>query len=194
MNSVWSVLKLTARATIWRTTPAPRLVGLPTLLICAIALAVFRIASQFLAAGPGGIFNPYGLNAVIAWLALDIAVAALFVPAAARATALSAMLALSILAEFIITAVQILAALVPAVAASSVWQAGETPIVIFAVMSLWWIGAMVAVLRSFAPWPRLAVLGRVVALWIALLAVSAILPHAPVFIGRDFDVGNANWW
>jgi hypothetical protein len=194
VKSVGSVIKLTARAAIWRMTPNPHLIGLPTLLIWAIALAAFRVASQFLAAGPGSSFNPYGLNAVVAWVALSVTVAALFVPATAGATALSAMLALSILAELIINAGQILAVLIPAVGAGTVWHDAATPIAIFAVVSLWWIGAMVAVLRSFAPWPRLAVLGRVVALWIALLAVSAILPHAPVFIGRDFDIGKANWW
>jgi hypothetical protein len=194
MKSVGSVIQLTARAAVWRVTSGPRLVELPTLVIWAIALAVFRVASQFLAAGPAGGFNPYGLNAIIAWLALDVTVAALFVPAAARTTALSAMLALSIVAEFIINAVQIVAALIPAVATSAVWHNAATPIAIFAVVSLWWIGAMVAVLRSFAPWPRLAVVGRVVALWAALLAVSAALPHAPVFIGRNFDIGKANWW
>ena len=68
------------------------------------------------------------------------------------------------------------------------------PVAIFAVVSIWWIGAMVSVLRSFAPQPRLAVLGRVAALWIALVAVSALIPHAPVFVTRDFDIHTANLW
>jgi Peptidase C13 family len=38
------------------------------------------------------------------------------------------------------------------------------------------------------------VLGRVAALWIALVAVSALIPHAPVFIARDFDIHTANIW
>lgn len=194
MKSLWSVITVTARAIVWRMTPDPRPVGLPALLIWAITLAAIRVLSQLLAAGPDIVFNPYGLNAAVAWVALDLAVAALFMPAAARPLALSAMLALSCLAEIVVDAVQILAARIPAIAASAAWHHPATPAVIFAVVSLWWIGAMIAVLRSVAPWPRLAVLGRVVALWVALLAVSAIVPQAPVFVGRDFDISKANWW
>ena len=74
MVSVWSVLKLASRAAIWRTTPDPRPVGLPSLLIPIIALAALRMALQFAAAGPGAAFNPYGINAVVAWLALEAVV------------------------------------------------------------------------------------------------------------------------
>jgi hypothetical protein len=192
MKSVWSVLRLTARAVIWRPTPALQFVGLPSLLAWIVALAAIRIGFQFLAAGPGGGFNPYGLNAIVAWLALDVAVAALFVQPAARVTALSAMLALSIIAEIVIDAVNIGAPLVPEVAA--VWASHAAPIGVFAVVSLWWIGAMTAVLRTFTPRPGISVLGRAAGLWLALLAVSAIVPHAPVFIPRDFSIDNANWW
>jgi hypothetical protein len=192
---VWSVLKLASRAAIWRTTPDPRLVGLPSLLLWMIGVAALRVAFQFVAAGPGGGFNPYGLNAVVAWLALEVAVAALFVRPAARVAALSAMFALSILAELAVHAVTVGSTLLlPAPTADVFWSGRATPIAIFAVVSAWWIGAMVAVLRSFAPQPRLPVLGRVAALWVALLAVTALVPHAPVFVGRNFDIRTANWW
>ena len=118
MKSVWSVLRMAFRAAIWRTTPDGRLVGLPSLLICAIALAALRVAVQFLAAGPAGAFNPYGLNAAIAWVALEIAVAALFVQPAARTTALSAMLTLSFLAEIATNAVKLALAVIPSLAAA----------------------------------------------------------------------------
>ena len=195
MKSMWSVLRLAERAAIWRTTPEPRVVGLLSLLMWTIALAELRVAFQFAAAGPGSGFNPYGLNAVVAWVAVEVAVAALFVQPAARTTALSAMFALSILAELAINAVKLGLAQIPAFAAAdAVWGERAAPIAIFAFVSLWWIGAMVAVLRSFAPLPRLPVLGRVAALWIALLAVSALVPHAPVFVARDFDIRSANLW
>ncbi len=171
------------------------MVGLPSLLMWIILLAAVRVAFQFLAAGPGSGFNPYGLNAIVAWLALDVAVAALFVRPIARATALSTMLALTILPELAINAVKLGAASVPPLAAADAfWRDQIVPIAIFIMVSLWWIGAMVAVLRSFAPRPRLAVLGRVTALWITLVAVSAIVPHAPVFVPRDFDIRTANLW
>ncbi|MGC1352395.1 MAG: C13 family peptidase [Xanthobacteraceae bacterium] len=194
MSSVWSVLRIAFRAAIWRTTPDARLVGLPSLLVCAITLAALRIAVQFMAAGPTGAFNPYGLNAAVAWVALEIAVAALFVQPGARTTALSAMLTLSILAEFVTNAVKL--ALIPPLAAASAafHEYAAAPLVLFAIVSLWWIGAMVAVLRSFAPALRLAALGRGVGLWVALVAVSALVPHAPVFVARDFDIRTANLW
>ena len=95
MKSVWSVLKLAlprgglandARAAAGR--PAEPAV-------CASSWPRSALAFQFLAAGPGGGFNPYGLNALVAWIALEVAVAALFVQPVARPTALSAMLTLS---------------------------------------------------------------------------------------------------
>jgi len=195
MKSWWSTIRLVVRAAIWRTTPEPQPVGLPSLLIWTVALAAVRVAFQFQAAGPGGGFNPYGLNALIAWLALELAIAALFVQPVARAAALSAMFALTILAELVINAVKLGAAAVPRLAAADAfWRDQLVPIAVFIVVSLWWIGAMVAVLRSFASQPRLAVLGRVAALWIALVGVSALIPHAPVFVARDFDIHTANLW
>lgn len=195
MSSFWAVLKLTGRAAIWLPTPVLQFVGLPSLLVCAIMLAAVRIASQFVAAGPAGALNPYGLDAVVAWLALEIAVAALFVQPAARATALSAMLALSILTELVINALKIgLALFLPAAVASAVWNGRVTPIAIFAVISLWWIGAMVAVLGTFTSRSRLVVLGRGAVLWVALFAVSALIPQTPVFVARDVDIAHANWW
>ena len=41
---------------------------------------------------------------------------------------------------------------------------------------------------------RLAAFGRAAGLWVALVAVSALVPHAPVFVARDFDIRTANLW
>ncbi len=193
MVSVWSVLKLASRAAIWRTTPDPQPVGLPSLLIWIVVLAALRIALQFVAAGPGGGFNPYGLNAVVAWLALEAAVAALFMPPAARTTALSAMFALLVVAELAAYGAKIGVTLLPAAAVSDAVLSAAS-FVIFAAVSVWWVGAIVAVLRSCASSRWLPALGRVGALWVALLAVTVIVPHAPVFVGRDFDIRSANGW
>jgi hypothetical protein len=191
MRSVWSVLKLTACAIVWRPARTLQFAGLPSLLVCVVALTAIRIGFQFLAAGPGSGFNPYGLNAAVAWAALDVAVAALFVQPAARATALSAMLLLLIVAELLSNGLQI-ATHLPAVATRL--PARITSPGIFVVVSLWWIGAMAAVLRTFSVQPRLAIATRAVGLWVALLAVSAIIPQAPVFVGRNFNIAAANWW
>ena len=44
---MWSVLKLAARAAVWRTTPGQPFVGLPTLIGWTLALAAVRTALQF---------------------------------------------------------------------------------------------------------------------------------------------------
>lgn len=193
MGSVGSILELAGRAAVWRTTPEPRPVGLPSLLGVIVILAALRMALQFLAAGPHGAFNPYGINALIAWLALEIAAAALVIPRAGRVTALTAMVALLVVAEFIIGAIN--AAVSPAfpAAAAAMWVR-STPIAIFAAVSVWWIGATVAVIRSVAPASRLRALRQAAAVWVVLAAASILIPHAPVFVAQGFDIRTANLW
>jgi hypothetical protein len=195
MSSFVLVLKLATRAAIWRTTRVSRLVGLPSLLGWLAALGILRMLLQLAAAGSGAGFNPYGLNAIVAWLALEAAVAALFVPPAARSTALSAMFALTLVGEVAIEAIKFGALRIPGPAiADAFWRERAMPIVVFAGASLWWIGAAAAIVRSFSPQPRLAAFGRMAGLWLALVAVTALVPHAPIFIPRDFDIRSANWW
>lgn len=192
---MWSVLKLAARAAVWRTTPGPAFVGLPALIGWTLALAAVRIALQFVAAGPGPHFNPYGLNAAVAWLALELAVAAFFVRPAGRATALSALFVLSITADAVAAGIEYGAPfLISATALNAIWARAAASSAAFAIEVVWWIGAMTCVLLSLEPQPRLRMLGRVAVLWAALFAVNVAVPHAPVFIGRDFDIRGANWW
>jgi hypothetical protein len=192
---VWSVFKLAARAAVWRTTPEPALVGLPVLIGWTVVLALVRVALQYVGAGPGPHFNPYGLNAIVAWLALELAVAAFFVRPAGRATALSALFILSIIADVAAAAIEYGAPLLmSATALNAVWARATTGGAIFAVEVVWWVGAMTAVLLSLQPQPRLHMLARVCALWVALFAVNVVVPHAPTFVGRDFDIRDANWW
>jgi hypothetical protein len=183
------------RAAVWRVTPAPPLVGLEVLLVFAILAALIRIALELLAAGGWQAFNPYGLNAVVAWLALELAVAALFVRSGARAAALAAMLFLSVVAQIATTAIK---AAVPLLAPAAVLDdPGTSTIVVSAIYILaviWWMVAMMAVVRSLQPQSRLLLVGRVAALWLALLIADAMIPYAPVFPPPDFDIRGANWW
>ena len=102
---MWHVVKLAARAAVWRRTADPPLVGLPVLLAFAALLAAVRAMLQLVEAGSWHAFNPYGLNAVVAWIALELAIAALFVRPAARTTALSAMFVLSVIADIAMTTI-----------------------------------------------------------------------------------------
>ena len=192
---MWRVFKLAARAAVWRTTHDPPLVGLPVLLGFALALAAFRIALQLLEAGSWHGFNPYGLNAVVASIALELAVAALFVRPAGRATALSAMFVLSILGEIVTTAIRLgLPLLAPALVKSAAWTSTIPAAAIYAIAAVWWVGAMACVVGSLDWQTRLPVIGRVAGLWAALFLASALVPHAPVFLPPDFDARDANWW
>ena len=195
MSSFVLVLKLASRAAIWRTTRLSRLVGLPSLLGWLAGLGVLRMAVQLVAAGSGAGFNPYGLNALVAWLALEAAVTALFVPPAARSTALSAMFALTLVAEAAIEAIKLVAPFIPVSAiADPFWRAHAVPIFLFAGLSVWWIGATTTILQSFSPQPRLVAFGRMAGLWLALLAVAAVVPHDPIFVPHNFNIRDANLW
>jgi hypothetical protein len=206
---VWSVLKLAARAAMWRTTPDPRLVGLSTLVGWTLVLAAVRIAIQYVEAAPSPTFTPYGLNALVAWLALALAVAAFFVRPEGRVTVLSAMVVLSIPVEVVMSAIRLGLRSFPSSAAQSAvfsfFPALNMPWLIhlvdlslsisfFLAPIVFWIGGMFAVVRSVEPGARLRLLGKVIALWAALLVAKGVVPHAPVFTGPGFDIRNANWW
>jgi hypothetical protein len=196
MLGVWRFLKFAARAAFWRTTLDPPLLGLPALLSIVILVALVRIALQFVAAGSGHAFNPYGLNAVVAWLAIELAIAALFVRPEGRASALAAMFMLSTAAEVVAAVIRVgVPLLAPAVVQNSVWTSTVTLAVMFAVAVAWWIGAVTCVVQSLELQSRrLIVLGRVSALWLAMFVANALVPHVPVFLPPDFDPRNANWW
>src|SRR5579863_6777438 len=180
---------------MWRVTPDPPLVGLPVLLGFAIVTAIVRVALQLLAAGSWHAFNPYGLNAVVAWLALELAVAALFVRPVGRATALSAMCILSILADVVTAGIELgEPVFAPVAAQSPLWTSPIASYVIYAAVAAWWVGAMANVVGSLEPQLRLHLIGRAAALWVALFVANALVPQAPVFLPPDFDARSANWW
>ncbi len=190
-----SILKLAGRAAVWTTTAQPRLVGLRVLLGVSVLVIGVRILLQLASAFPSHVFNPYGLNAVVAWIALELAVAALFVRPGARVTALSAMFILSIMGDLVTAAIRLsFPLLAPDAAEGPVWTSPYTGLAILAVAVLWWVGAMASVIRSLEPRTRLRALGTAAAMWVALFAANALVPHAPAFIPPDFDPHNANWW
>ncbi len=192
---MWRIFKLAVRAAAWRTSSDPPLVGLPVLLGCTVFVVALRVALQLVAAGSWQSFNPYGLNAAVAWAAIELAVAALFVRPAGRATALSAMFMLSVAAESAAAAIKFgVALLASAAAQSAFWTSTPTALAIVAAVVVWWIGALTCVVQSLAPQGRLALIGRVAALWVALFFAHALIPDVPVFLPPDFDMRGANWW
>jgi hypothetical protein len=206
---VWSAFKLALRGAIWRTTPDPPQVGLPVLVGWTLVLAAVRVAIQYVDAAPSPTFTPYGLNALVAWLVIALAVAAFFVRPEGRATALSAVVVLSILTEVALFAIKLgsthvppwsprdaIVALFPALDTPQVLHVLETglPILLFLAPVVFWIGGMLTIVRSVQGEARWPVLGKVIALWAALFIAKGLVPHAPVFHGPGFDIRNANLW
>ena len=106
-------------------------------------LAAVRVVLQYIAAGPAAHFYPYGLNSVVAWLALALAVAAFFVRPAGRATALAALFILSIIADMAAAAVELGAPHIASAAPlTAFWVRATTGGAIFAVEVVWWLGAI----------------------------------------------------
>src|ERR1700751_2736404 len=183
------------RAAIWRRTSNPPLVGLRSLLAFAGLVAAVRAGLQLVEAGAWQAFNPYGLTAVIAWIALELAIADLFVRPAARTTALAAMFVLSVSADIVMTAIGVgtpvlaQAAGQPALVNNAV-VAGPAYTLLF----VWWVGAMTCIVGSLEQQSGWRLVGRIAGLWLALFAANVALPHTPVFGAPDFDPPNANWW
>jgi hypothetical protein len=192
---VWHVVKLAARAAVWRRTADPQLVALPVLLAFAALLAAVRAMLQLVEAGSWHAFNPYGLNAVVAWIALELAIAALFVRPAARTTALSAMFVLSVIADIAMTAISAAVPLVAGLAGHADLFSGTVlPSAIYALLFAWWVGAMTCIVGSLEQQSGWRLAGRIAGLWVALFAANIVVPHAPVFVPPDFDPRSANWW
>ena len=161
------------RAAIWRRTFDPPLVGLPSLLVFAALLAAVRAGLQLVESGAWQAFDPYGLNAVIAWIALELAIAALFVRPAARTTALAAMFVLSVIAGIAMTAIGLGAPVIAQAAAqpallNSALVAGVTYTVVF----VWSVGAMTAIVGSLERQTGWRLIGRIAGLWLALFAAK----------------------
>ncbi|MBO0716504.1 MAG: hypothetical protein J2P55_04100 [Rhizobiales bacterium] len=189
------VVKLAMRAAIWRQTSNPPLVGLRSLLAFAGLLAAVRAGLQLIEAGTWQAFNPYGLNAVIAWIALELAIAALFVRPAARTTALAAMFVISVLADIVMTAISVGAPLLAQAAGQPAFiNNAVVGGAIYIVLLVWWIGAMTSIVGSLEQQSGWRLIGRIAGLAFALFAANVAMPHTPVFVPPDFDPGNANWW
>jgi Peptidase C13 family len=192
---VWGVVKLAMRAVIWRRTFDPPLVGLRSLLAFAVLVAAVRAGLQLVEAGALQDFNPYGLNAVIAWIALELAIAALFVRPAARTTALAAMFILSVIADIVMTAMSVGAPLAMQAAGQPAFiNDAVVTSAIYTLLFVWWIGAMTCIVGSLEQQSGWRVVGRIAGLWLALFAANVAMPHTPVFVPPDFDPRNANWW
>ena len=115
MKEHWLILKATLRAAVWKSTPVPPSVTIRALLIWIVASMAAEAARQYFVINDAAGFSPYGINSIIAEMAVLAAVTLLFF-SSNRIAALAQLFALVVLAE----AVSIAASRLPAIAAATV--------------------------------------------------------------------------
>jgi hypothetical protein len=195
MKTLWSVLRIALSATVWRSTPTIPQIGMPTLLACCAVLLGVTLAHQIWTAGLPLSFNLYGINAWIAWPAAFLAVAACFVPAQHRMTALATLMLLWALWPLVLEALGALVAKLPTVTPAT-WQSSLLVASGTLGASVIWIaGATYAVFRSAVmPATRRRLLMRATGLCLMLTLVDLAFPGDPVFRGLKFERRTANFW
>jgi Peptidase C13 family len=198
MAKLWCIPKIVLRAAIWKATPQPCAGNLLSLIVYSVALVAAGLVLEYFFAGEGVHFVAYGLNASIAFLALVLATAALFVRSEARVTFVSALTAFSALLSATIS-------IFIAVHASShlefpdfmSWVSRHrtaTFLVAQFVCCVWWVGAVCAIMRSVEPERRTGRIRRAIGLWLALMVAGLALPYQPTFRGANFDRRTSNLW
>jgi hypothetical protein len=195
MRKQWRLVNMAFRAALWRGTPDPQPVSFANLLGCIIVALCAEGAMQYLEAAAPARFNPYGLNATIAWCSIGLVVTGLFVWPGARLTFLAG----SVLLAVFVNLLRIAGALaLPSEFWTThkigLWTNNDTAVLFFLLQLVWGFGASFAILRSIDATARRKRFNRVVALYATTLLLSFLVPYDPVFKGRDFDRRLANYW
>jgi hypothetical protein len=185
---VWAAL----RAAFWRRTAADRSVTIGTVLLCALVAAASDAAHQYLTAEGAARFSLYGINSIIAEIAVCGAVTLLFV-SRDRAVVLAQFLVLNALVNWVIAA----AVHFPFKFQNSmpgIWTRTDATILVVVFLATWWVGAVVTILRGagVGSYQSPAIRGFGLAV-VSLLAVAA-LPSFPTFAGSDFNLASYNVW
>jgi len=190
-NLLW-VMRTTLRAALWRSTAAERSVSVFTVLVFATLAMASEAARQYLTADSPPAFSIYGVNSIVATMAVFVAVTLLFV-SQDRATVLARLACLIVLLEWTVIAASRLPfefrSLVP-----EMWTASDKVIFVWLIVMVWWIGAVVAILRGAGVGPYQSPVFR--AFWLSVVAGAAVmaLPAYPTFIGGDFRLSSYNVW
>ena len=167
-------------------------VPIGTVLLCAVIAAGSDAAYQYLTVDGPARFSFYGVNSIIAEIAVYAVVALLFV-SRVRTTVLARLLLLGALVEWLATAMTYLP-FKPHGSIPSLWTGFDTKILVFLLLVTWWVGAVVAVLRRAAVGqyesPTIRGMGFAI---VSALAVAA-LPAFPTFSGSDFNLSSYNVW
>ena len=191
-----SLMAMVLRAAIWRKTQLPPLLGLGDFVLwCLVCLSVELVAS-FLGAGAAPHFDPYGLNALVAWRATMLLVGVAFVPPPYRATILGASLALSSAVSVAMAATPFALSLLPIAKLEKVWgfEARHSGGALMLLYLVWWMGATLALFRGVISAGRVRLFARAGGYVLAAVLVTYLFPHLPVFEPPDFQIASANVW
>ena len=187
MKNHWMIIAGALRAAVWKAKPIRGSAPIHVAVIWAIVAIAAELTQQYVQSRNSGYFNPYGLNSTLASMAIAAAVVVLFT-SAHRALVLATVFALNTLLSSAGVAAELLAAAVQ-------WQTPPFVIILrFLLVSIWWIGAFAAVLRSVEFQFRRGAVARAAGAYLASSVAIALLPVSPMFADSDFDYRASNVW
>ncbi|WGD49916.1 C13 family peptidase [Bradyrhizobium sp. CB1650] len=190
-GSIW-VIRATLRAALWKSTAADLPVSVRTVLAFVALAMASETARQYLAIEGAAGFSLYGVNSIIAAMAVFVAVALLFV-SRDRTRVVAQLAALTVLSEWLVIA----AGRLPFqfhIFMPGVWTGADRVIFACLVVMVWWIGAVASILRAAGIGPYQSPVFR--AFWLCVVAGLAVvaLPAFPTFVGSDFRLSSYNVW
>lgn len=183
MKNLLYVIRAALQAARWQSTAADRPVSVGVALVFVAMAMASEAARQYLVINGPAVFTLYGINSIIATMAVFVTVTLLFV-SRDRAIVLARLACLIALLEWTAVAASRFPfefrSLVP-----EMWTALDKVIFAWLIVMAWWIGAVVAILRGAGIGPYQSPIFR--AFWLSVTAGVAIvaLPAYPAFLGGD---------
>jgi hypothetical protein len=190
-NSLW-VIRATLRAALWKSTAADRPVSIRTVLVFVAMAMASEAARQYLAIDGAANFSLYGVNSIIAAMAVFVAVALLFV-SRDRAIVLAQLAGLTVLLEWMVIAAVRFPFQFPNLM-PGFWTGTDKLVLVLLIVMAWWIGAVAAIFQGSGISPYQSPVFR--AFWLSVVAGVAVvaLPAFPTFVGSDFKLSSYNVW
>jgi hypothetical protein len=192
MKSILWVIRATLRAALWKSTAADRPVSIRAVLVFVAMAMASEAARQYLAIDGAANFSLYGVNSIIAAMAVFVAVALLFV-SQDRALVLAQLAGLTVLLEWMVIAAFRFPFQFPNLM-PGFWTGADKRVLALLIVMVWWIGAVAAIFRGSGIGPYQSPIFR--AFWLSVVAGLAVvaLPAFPTFVGADFKLSSYNVW
>jgi hypothetical protein len=191
---MWPIIKMGLRVCVWKPTENPPLVGLSTVLPFIVVEMLVAVLVELLGAGGAAGWSMYGLNSLMASTALWVLVIAFFFRSEVLLTAICASVTVSVILSFLSVLYRLGLMLPPVVPSYVSWMLTALLWMIFVSLWVWWIGALVAIFRSFGTGTLRRHFVQACGLALATIVIGMALPSEPIFRGPNFDPRSANWW